>query len=274
MTVSLSAAALSILQQPDAAKKAVETRRAAAAWRDGAIAHLGRAAPPDRPARPVRPELRLPKDMPRRRLKSIKGRIALLHAVQHIELNAIDLAWDLIARFAPELSQRPAFDLSAFLDDWISVADDEARHFQLLSRRLADLDAVYGDLPAHDGLWDAAIQTKDDVLARLAVVPLVLEARGLDVAPNMIRNLDAGGDRKSADILRLILREEIGHVAIGRRWFTTLCEKETETPQEIWKRKVSKYFRGQLKPPFNEHARSAAGFSIYHYQDLTVIGAQ
>ena len=157
--------------------------------------------PPLRPARPVYPELRPPRDMPKRRnFGSLAGRTALLHALAHIELNAIDLAWDMVARFADAGLPRE------FLNDWVGVASEEAHHFSLLSARLADFGAKYGDLPAHDGLWEAAAATAGDLLARLAVVPLVLEARGLDVTPAMTEQLDRLGDAKSSAVLRLIYR--------------------------------------------------------------------
>jgi uncharacterized ferritin-like protein (DUF455 family) len=203
--------------------------------------------------------------MPRRRnFGSAASRIALLHALAHIELNAIDLAWDIVARFAA--SGMPA----AFFDDWVRVAAEEARHFQLLSARLADLGAAYGDLPAHDGLWEAAAATAGDLLARLAVVPLVLEARGLDVTPPMIARLDRVRDRHSAAILQLIYEQEIGHVAIGRRWFDCLCGAEGLDPAEAFRDRVSRFFRGELKPPFNRDARDAAGFPAAYYEPLAL----
>ena len=165
---------------------------------------LGQAVPPPRPARPERPLLRPPKEMAKRRaFGSQAGRIALIHALAHIELNAIDLVWDLVARFTGEKLPRAVFD------DWVEVAAEEAYHFVLLAGRLAELGARYGDLPAHDGLWEAAAATVDDLLARLAVVPLVLEARGLDVTPQMAARLERAGDAESAQILRRIYRDEI-----------------------------------------------------------------
>ncbi len=201
--------------------------------------------------------------MPRRSIGAApKGRIALLHALAHIELNAIDLAWDLIARFSGDRLPR------AFYDDWVAVADDEARHFALLSRRLADLGAAYGDLPAHDGLWQAAGDTRHDLLARLAVVPLVLEARGLDVTPAMIAKLEAAGDRESAAVLRVVYRDEIGHVAAGKRWFDWACERAGRAPAETWRALVARHFKGTLKPPFNEAARLEAGMAPETYRPL------
>jgi uncharacterized ferritin-like protein (DUF455 family) len=201
--------------------------------------------------------------MPKRRnFGSPSGRVALLHALAHIELNAIDLAWDLAARFAAAAPCR------RFFDDWVRVAAEEANHFALLSDRLAALGAAYGDLPAHDGLWEAAAATSDDVLARLAVVPLVLEARGLDVTPDMAARLERAGDRESAAILQLIFDQEIAHVATGRRWFDTLCHARLVAPETVFHDRVRRFFRGTLKPPFNRAARDAAGFPARYYEPL------
>src|SRR5512132_574630 len=178
---TLAALAASVLTTADARAKAEASRAAAARWRTDEIAEIGLASAPERPARPPRPELKAPREMPKRRAAgTTESRTALLHAVAHIELNAIDLAWDIVARFAaPDLPR-------AFFDDWVRVGNDEAKHFLLLAERLGALRAAYGDLPAHDGLWQAAHETRHDLLARLAIVPLVLEARGLDVTPAMI----------------------------------------------------------------------------------------
>lgn len=259
----LATAAVGVLATADAGAKAAASRAAAAAWRAGAIVEVGRATPSDRPARPPRPELKLPRDLPRRSIGAApRGRIALLHAIAHIELNAIDLAWDLIARFSGEDLPR------AFFDDWVAVADDEARHFTLLAERLAGLGAAYGDLPAHDGLWQAASDTRHDLLARLAVVPLVLEARGLDVTPAMIKRLEAVGDQASAGLLKVIYQDEIGHVAIGKRWFDFLAERRGLEPKAAWQGLVRQRFKGRMKGPFNDEARAAAGFPATFYQPL------
>ena len=225
---------------------------------------LGDTAAPPRPARSDRPLLRPPKEMAKRRaFGSPAGRIALLHALAHIELNAIDLAWDLVARFAGEQLARP------FFDDWVEVAAEEACHFELLTARLAELGAGYGDLPAHDGLWEAAAATANDLLARLAVVPLVLEARGLDVTPDMVARLERIGDTESAAILRRIYRDEIGHVAAGLRWFDQLCGARGLNPEAVFRDRVRRFFKGELKPPFNHQARAAAGFPRDYYEPLT-----
>jgi len=204
-----------------------------------------------------------PRDMPKRRnFGSQAGRIALLHALAHIELNAIDLAWDILARFGDPALPRE------FYDDWVGVAAEEAEHFALLAARLEGLGAAYGDLPAHDGLWEAAASTAHDLLARLAVVPLVLEARGLDVTPEMILRLERAGDAPSAVLLRRIYHDEIGHVAVGLRWFEWLCRRRGLDPAVAFHDCVRRHFTGALKPPFNIEARSAAGFPAAYYEPL------
>jgi uncharacterized ferritin-like protein (DUF455 family) len=260
--VTLTAGAVAILATADLATKATASRRLAEMWCAGAL-EVGHALPPRRPARPGRPVLRPPKEMPKRRaFGSLAGRIALLHAVAHIELNAIDLAWDIIARFSREPLPR------GFFDDWVGVAAQEAVHFELLVLRLADFGACYGDLPAHDGLWESAAATADDLLARLAVVPLVLEARGLDVTPEMVATLERVGDPESAAVLRRIYRDEIDHVAAGVRWFDELCRARDLIPEETFRERVRRYFKGELKPPFNHEARAAAGFPARYYEPL------
>jgi uncharacterized ferritin-like protein (DUF455 family) len=224
---------------------------------------IGRAEPPSRPARPARPGLLPPRAMPKRRnFGSLAGRLALLHALAHIELNAIDLAWDLVARFGD-----PALP-GAFFDDWVEVAAEEAAHFGLLADRLRALGAAYGDLPAHDGLWEAAAATAHDLAARLVIVPLVLEARGLDVTPAMIGRLERAGDAASAAILERIYRDEIGHVAAGVRWFRYCCGARGSDPQAAFRETVRRYFSGALKPPFNCAAREKAGLPAAYYQAL------
>lgn len=264
---NLSERARMVLRTGDPCAKAAAGRRLAADWRDGTVTVIcgaGSLPPPGRPARPDRPELRLPRDMPRRRLSGSRGRIALLHAIAHIELNAIDLAWDLIARFAHAGLPR------AFFDDWVEVAADEGRHFTLLNERLAELEAAYGDLPAHDGLWQAAEDTAHDLAARLAVVPMVLEARGLDVTPAMVAKLRRAGDEPSAALLKLILDEEISHVAAGRRWFEWLCQRDGVEPTARWRALVANHFKGVLKPPFNNEARNQAGMTAKYYHSINL----
>lgn len=208
---------------------------------------------PDRPARPYKPDLLAPRDMPRRRLSSNDGRRAQLHALAHIELNAIDLAVDIIGRFyTPDLP-------SQFLDDWMRIAADEARHFLMLNKRLHKLESFYGAFPAHDGLWQAALDTADDLAARLSIVPLVLEARGLDVTPAMCRKFTDAGDMESARILQIILRDEKTHVAAGMHWFSYHCEKNGLKPAETFRFFVETRFAGKIKAPFNIEARQQSG---------------
>jgi uncharacterized ferritin-like protein (DUF455 family) len=258
---SLIEGAVGILHCAAPAGKIALSHAVAEAWRSGTLPVGERMAPPDRPARPDHPPLLPPRDMPQRRKAGAVGsRIALLHAVAHIELNAIDLAWDLIARF-----ETPG---AGFYDDWVRVADEEAMHHGLLAGRLAEYGAVYGDLPAHDGLWEKAEATAHDLLARLAVVPMVLEARGLDVTLPMIESLSRAGDHASADVLRIIYRDEIGHVEIGRRWFEQVCRQRGRTPIVEWHHQVRCHYRALLKRPFNDAARLAAGFDAAFYEPL------
>jgi uncharacterized ferritin-like protein (DUF455 family) len=204
--------------------------------------------------------------MPRRRTgQSLAGRQALYHALAHIELNAIDLAWDIIARFSTPRITAEAYP-RGFYDDWVKVADDEARHFTLLTQRLTALGGAYGDLPAHDGLWEAAEATAHDLLARLAVVPLVLEARGLDVTPGLIAKLNRAGDTEGAAALEVIYKDEIVHVGAGKRWFDWLCARRSLTPEVAWRELVARHFKGVLKPPFNAEARLAAGLPRSFYE--------
>lgn len=261
-SVSITAEAVAVLETRNADAKALRAVAFTDLWSDGEAPEIGSAPPPSRPARPERPALLPPGKVRRRKInRGEKGRIALLHALAHIELNAIDLACDIIARFA----QVPNLPL-AYFRDWGIVISEEAKHFRLLNARLRDFDAEYGDLPAHDGLWEAAENTAHDLLARLAVVPLVLEARGLDVTPEMIKKLRANEDDESADILEIIHRDEITHVATGQRWYSYLCEQRGLEPITTFHRLVRDYFRGDLKPPFNHASRNAAGMPEGYYQ--------
>lgn len=263
MTGTLAAAAVAALETAEPAAKIAAVHALAENWRDGAITEIGVAAPPDRPARPQKPELRPPRDMPKRgKAGSRTGRIALYHALAHIEFNAVDLACDIIARFTGAGLPRE------FFDDWVMVADDEAIHFSLLADRLAALDTAYGDLPAHDGLWEAAVETAHDLLARLALVPLVLEARGLDVTPPMIANLRRADDADGAAALERIYADEIGHVAAGRRWFGHVCAARGLDPAATYHDLVRRHYRTALKPPFNTEARARAGMEAAFYQPL------
>ena len=218
----------------------------------------------DTPARPQKPALVPPGDVPRRRLGAEGGRIALLHAIAHIEFNAIDLAFDMAIRFKSAVEEF-GLDPLPFVKDWFTVGADEARHFQMIKARLSDFGASYGDLPAHNGLWEAALNTKGSVLARLVVAPLILEARGLDVTPEMIKKLRGIGDSESVGVLEVIYRDEIGHVACGNRWFHRICTALGKDPAATFQELKEKHFSGGLKPPFNHDARHKAGLDREFY---------
>jgi uncharacterized ferritin-like protein (DUF455 family) len=230
------------------------THETAAAIRSGRLSRGGGSdhRPASAPGRPPRPELVAPRNLAQRGLDRPEGRVALVHAVAHIEFNAINLAWDAVQRFGGMPQE--------FAQDWARVADDEARHFAMLRRRLRELDQDYGDFPAHDGLWSMAQATAGDVLARMALVPRVLEARGLDVTPGMIDRLRRAGDDRTADCLVVILREEVEHVAIGSRWFRWLCAERGLSPRETFFRLLQEHLRGGVRCPLNRPARLAAGF--------------
>ncbi len=251
----LRRAALECLRTRTPEAKCECTAEVVAALADGrmGVEPASRLPVPLRPGRPARPVLVPPTQVPRRRPGSVAGRIALVHAIAHIEFNAIDLAWDAVARFEgmPE----------AFYRDWTRVAGEEARHFRMLSDRLQALGAAYGDLPAHDGLWEMAMATRHDVLERMALVPRVLEARGLDVTPGMIERLRVAGDLETVAALEVILKEEVGHVAIGSRWFRFCCEQRGLEPRETFRRLLRQKMQGRVKPPLHREARCAAGFS-------------
>jgi uncharacterized ferritin-like protein (DUF455 family) len=185
----------------------------------------------------------------------------MLHALAHIEFGAIDLAFDIAGRFGADFPPH-------FVTDWFGVGADEAMHFALLDRRLRVLGAGYGALPAHDGLWEAAAETAGDVLARLAIVPMVLEARGLDVTPATVARFEMAGDDRSAAILNRIYRDEIRHVAAGTKWFRRAAESRGFLPVKHWRDLVRRHFRGELKPPFNNSARDQAGLSRDFYEGL------
>ena len=244
--------------------KVMAARKAARDWRLGRLVCRFDVPMPDRPARPAEPELLAPNRMPRRgRGGSERGRIALWHALAHIEFSAIDLALDAAGRFGAELGE-------TFTGDFLAVAADEAMHFALLDRRLRALGSHYGALPAHDGLWDAAHETRHDSAARLAIVPMVLEARGLDVTPITLERLRAAGDRPGERLLIRILDDEIRHVALGTKHFIAICASRGESPEILWKTLVKRHFRGAVKPPFNDSARLAAGLSRSFYESLAL----
>jgi uncharacterized ferritin-like protein (DUF455 family) len=205
------------------------------------------------PGRPLRPELVAPLLVKSRSMRTDEGRAAMIHALAHIEFNAINLALDVIWRFAG----MPR----AFYEDWLQVAVEEAYHFSLLAAHLQTLGYAYGDFPAHNSLWDMAHKTSGDVLARIALVPRTMEARGLDAAPPVRNKLAQAGDHAAAAILDIILRDEIGHVAIGNRWYGWLCEQRQLDPIATFARLVTEFKAPPLRGPFNMEARRAAGFT-------------
>jgi uncharacterized ferritin-like protein (DUF455 family) len=219
--------------------------------------------PIGQPGRPVRPHLVEPRALARRRLGTLEGRVALIHAVAHIEFNAINLAWDAVYRFRGMPIE--------FYRDWTAVAADETRHFRLLRERLIELGSDYGAFDAHNGLWEMAVKTSDSCLARMALVPRVLEARGLDVTPAMINRLRGVGDTRTIEILEVILSEEVAHVASGSRWFAWCCARAGVDAESTFMQLIATHAQGTIKAPFNAAARAAAGFSA---SEMAVLMAQ
>jgi len=266
MAMEITELASQILLATTPIKKTKKATDLLALWENGEVqtnAHDA-AAPPIKPGRPDRPELVPFGEVQRRRLGSEQGRIALLHAIAHIEFNAINLAADMIARFAYD-KRISESDRHHFIGDWVQVCADEARHFSMIDERLASLGSFYGEHTAHNGLWEAAMATMDDLAARLAIAPMVLEARGLDVTPGMIEKLTSVGDTDSAQILQIIYEEEIAHVAAGSRWFSHICKRESREPKIHFRSLVDIYYKGNLKPPFNVKARAMAGLPSEFY---------
>jgi uncharacterized ferritin-like protein (DUF455 family) len=255
-----------VLRTADAAEKTRLSRQLAAEWLDaraaGSPMPVGTGTPPSYPSRPAHPELLSPRDVPRRRPGTVDGRRAILHAVAHIELNAVDLHWDVISRFTG--TRMPM----GFYDDWVKAADEESKHFNLICDCLEGMDCFYGAMPAHVGMWRAAEDTADDLMGRLAVVPMVLEARGLDVTPGMITLFEKAGDEQAVAAMRVIYSEEVHHVAYGSKWFHFLCGRHEIDPKDAFHNLVRKYFHGPLKPPFNEEKRAEAGLPPDFYWPL------
>ena len=260
-----------MLTTADGRAKTALSKACAQAWfarrEAGDPMPIGQATPPANPARPARPELLNPRDMPRRRPGSAAGRIALLHAVAHIELNAVDLHWDIIARFTDVTMPM------GFYDDWVKAAAEESKHFNLVCDVLEAMGSHYGALPAHASMWRAASDTAGDFLGRLAVVPMVLEARGLDVTPGMIEIFQKAGETGAIAALETIYAEEVGHVAYGSKWFHFLCGRHDIDPKAAFHDLVQRYFHGALKPPFNEEKRADAGIPPDFYWPLAEAGS-
>lgn len=261
---SLFDAARTCLDAASPEAKLKRTCEAAQAFMRGELAIPADAPTPEplrMPGRPARPKLVHPRELPRRGFGSDEGRAAFIHAVAHIEFNAIDLAWDAVYRF------RGMPD--AYYADWVSVASDEARHFAMLRERLNDFGHDYGDFDAHNGLWEMAGKTAHDGLARMALVPRVLEARGLDVTPGMIAKLRVLGDEATVAILETILHEEVAHVAAGSRWYRWHCERAGVDPRARFRELLREHAGGVLHGPFNTEARLAAGFDEDELSALT-----
>ena len=256
------------LAAADPGEKLRLTHELALAFAAGEAAVDADAPPPGPigvPGRPAKPALVHPRDVPKRGLGSVEGRAAFLHAIAHIEFNAINLALDAAYRFRGMPGE--------YYADWLRVADDEARHFALLSARLTELGFAYGDFDAHDGLWEMAVKTAGSDRARMALVPRVLEARGLDVTPAMIVRLRDVGDEASAAILETILREEVAHVAAGSRWFHWCCARDGVAPGREFIRLVREVAHASVRPPFNREARLAAGFDATELATLEALSA-
>jgi len=241
-------------REPDAKCAAVAALRAD--WEAGHFISLESPTPVEpvaSPGRPAEPVLVSPFAVARRPVHTREGRAALMHALAHIEFNAINLALDAVYRFRGLPRE--------YYADWLRVAAEEAYHFQLLRDHLRSLGRDYGDFPAHNGLWEMALKTAHDPLHRMALVPRVLEARGLDASPALVKKLQAVGDVQGVAILEIILRDEIGHVRIGNRWYAWLCAQRGLEPVATFRRLLSEYGTLRLRPPFHVQARRAAGFS-------------
>jgi len=253
-----------MLGEPD--EKVAQTCAVAHQWRAGELS-LQNDAPPTaigEPGRPERPQLVSPRQLPRRSLHTPEGHAALIHAIAHIEFNAINLAWDAVYRFR----DMPR----AFYDDWVRVADEEAYHFGLVRDHLRGLGFDYGDFAAHNGLWEMAQKTAFDPLVRMALVPRVLEARGLDVTPGIMKKLAAHGDHAAVALLEIILHDEVGHVEIGSRWFHYLCTQRGVESKETFRQLLDQYMKGRRKGPLHRSARLAAGFSEDELDYLQGVG--
>lgn len=268
MNESLFTRAHACIAADTADAKVARTQAAARDWRDGLLT-LDATSPPlaiGEPGRPAAPRMVHPRDVPRRRTTTPEGRTVLIHAIAHIEFNAIDLAWDAVYRFRDMPRD--------YYADWVQVADEESQHFALLRERLREYGCDYGAHDAHNGLWEMAQKTAHDILLRMALVPRVLEARGLDVTPGILERLRSAGDSRSVEILEIILRDEVGHVAIGTRWFRYLCVERGLDPDRTFDELMRHYINtmdGRIQGPFHEAARLQAGFSATELQQLKAL---
>jgi len=253
--MELFAACLDALNEPDPAKKCALAESLYQAWCAGEV-EIAESVPPEpiaEPGRPEKPVLVPPLEVPRRKATTTTGRAALLHAIAHIEFNAINLALDATYRFRGMPRE--------FYGDWLQVASEEALHFSLLHDHLQSHGYAYGDFPAHNGLWEMAVKTAHDPLVRMALVPRVLEARGLDATPAIVEKFRLVQDERAVEILAIVERDEIGHVAIGSRWYLYLCHQRGLEPLETFRALLKEYDAPPLKPPFNIAGRKAGGFS-------------
>jgi uncharacterized ferritin-like protein (DUF455 family) len=264
--VGLFARAEYCLLEPNPAQKVLLTNALFHDWQASELARV--AATPVQtitvPGRPQKPALVAPRDLHRRSAHTVEGKAALIHALCHIEFNAINLALDAVYRFREMPDE--------FYTDWLQVAKEEAYHFSLLAAHLVTLGYAYGDFPAHNGLWEMAMQTDHDVLVRMALVPRVMEARGLDVTPSIIEKLTTAGDERAVAILHIIHHDEVGHVEIGSRWFRYVCEQRGLAPFSTFKQLLKQYLKGQLKGPYDYQIRKQAGFSDEELAYLESVG--
>ncbi|KAJ1987254.1 hypothetical protein H4R33_002943 [Dimargaris cristalligena] len=267
-----------ILHTPDPFTKVKLTQELNQLWTSGQITKIGEGVAPERPGRPDDLEFVAPgKAIRLGKAGSMQSRIAILHSLSNIEQWAIDTALDNIVRFKssnpprgdqPNPSGEDCLMPRSFFDDFVRMAAEEAKHFLWLTARLADLGSHFGALPVHAGIWESAAETAHDVACRMVIVHMVHEARGLDVNPNTIQNFRKAGDTTTADMLDVILADEVTHVETGHRWFDYMCRQRGKDKQEVFRVTVQKHFRGVLKPPFNEEARRAAGMEPELYQNL------
>ncbi|KAG9489043.1 hypothetical protein GDO78_005183 [Eleutherodactylus coqui] len=265
---SLTYWASKILCTPDAEEKAKLTHRVQEMWNAGKITEIGHKEPPEHPSRMENLTIVQPGQIKRGKGGTLTSRIALLHSLANIEQWAIDLSWDIIARFATFQLQSGERLPREFFSDFVKVAGDEAKHYCLLEKRLVELGSHFGALPVHDGLWQSAEDTAHDLLGRLAIVHMVHEARGLDVHPQMLQRFLAQGDKGSAQVLEVIYTDEITHVAAGLKWFTYICNMEQRDCLSTFHQMVPLHFRGYLKPPFNTEGRKSAGMTEEWYLPL------
>jgi len=266
MNQSLFVAAQRCLEERDPQRKAEQAHALYQAWQAGELTldEQNSVEPIGEPGRPAQPVLVKPRDLPQRKPNTLEGRAILFHALTHIEFNAINLALDAVYRFRGMPHD--------YYSDWLQVADEEATHFALLRDHLRTLGYDYGDFPGHNGLWEMAQKTAHDGMVRMALVPRCLEARGLDVNPGIKAKLMENGDDTGAALLDIILRDEIGHVAIGNRWFLYHCAQRGLDAESTYRQLIDEYLRMRLRPPFHMEARRAAGFTEAELAYLEGVG--